>query len=127
MTRLAFHFLLVTAYFAGSVGAQEPMPVQPSPSDLPAPRLHVQTGSQHGYVTPREIARMRAAAEAEQRHARLSAQRWYGYSPLRPIVSADPTMSNYFPIWNTDVARPFIWYSTSYPATFDRAIVGEPR
>jgi hypothetical protein len=113
--------------------AQElPAPVPPgppSPSDLavpPAARAAAEYDWQR-YQNPRDIARQRSAAEADQRQARLSAQRWYGYSPLRPVVSAVPATSNYFPIWNTDVPRPFQWYAVYHPATFERGLIYDVR
>jgi len=96
---------------------------QVSPSDLP-PATHADTWAHlqqmRRYESPRQIARMKAAEEAQQRRARLNSQRWYGYSPLRPIVGATPTMGNYYPIWNTDVHRSYRWYGvTTYPVDVD--------
>ena len=111
--------------------AQDPTRTPPSrdaapvsPSDLPAPIhpdawAHLQ--QMRRYETPRQVARLKAAEEAQQRRARLSAQRWYGYSPLRPIVGATPTMGNYYPVWNTDVPRPFRWYGISHPVSVQAA------
>jgi hypothetical protein len=96
---------------------------QVSPSDLP-PDIHPDTWAHlqrmRRYENPRQMARLKAAEEAQQRRARLNSQRWYGYSPLRPIVGATPTMGNYYPIWNTDVPRPFRWYGMrTYPIEVD--------
>jgi len=96
---------------------------QVSPSDLPPavdPDTWAHLQRMRRYENPRQMARMKAAEEAQQRRARLSAQRWFGYSPLRPIVGVTPSMGNYYPVWNTDVPRPFRWYGVStYPIDMD--------
>ena len=100
-----------------------PAGAQVSPSDLPPavdPDTWAHLQRMRRYDSPRQMARMKAAEEAQQRRARLSSQRWYGYTPLRPIVGATPTMGNYYPIWNTDVPRPLRWYGiNTYPITVD--------
>src|SRR5262245_10743217 len=99
--------------------AQDGGKAEASPSDLPPPGIqpdvwsHLQAMRQ--YESPRQIARMKAAEEAQQRRSRLSSQRWYGYTPLRPIIGATPSMGNYYPIWNTDVGRVYGWYGLAYP------------
>jgi len=122
--------VITSAVMARAQDGDDDLPAPPaavsevSPSDLPPPNVHpdlwAQLQQMRRYETPRQIARLKAMEEAEQRRARLNAQRWYGYSPLRPVVSATPTMGNYFPIWNTDVPRPFRWYGTTYPVSVDR-------
>jgi hypothetical protein len=100
-----------------------------SPSDLPPPVQPLWQPAQdsRSYLEPRQIARQKSAEEAELRRSRLSAQRWYGYSPLRPTVMANPIMGNYFPIWNTDVYRPRQWYGVSSPIVLERAAVIDVR
>jgi hypothetical protein len=101
-----------------------------APSDLPPPtepQLQQTWREARPYLEPREIARQKSAEEAEMRRSRLSAQRWYGYSPLRPIVMADPSSGNYFPIWNTDLRRPRQWYGVTYPIMLERAAVIDAR
>jgi hypothetical protein len=129
MRRVAtLYVLAIVLATATDVNAQEPADGQAaagagqiaSPSDLPPP-IHPEVWRQleqiRRYDSPRTIARMKAAEEAQQRRARLNAQRWYGYSPLRPIVGATPSMGNYYPIWNTDVPRPFVWYGHAHPVS----------
>jgi len=120
--------VMTAAVIARAQDADAP-PVPPaggqvSPSDLPPPDVDPDTWAHlqrmRRYENPRQMARMKAAEEAQQRRARLNSQRWYGYSPLRPIVGATPTMGNYYPIWNTDVRRPLRWYGiNTYPISVD--------
>jgi hypothetical protein len=62
------------------------------------------------YEARQDLAQQGAMEKAQQRRARLAAARWYGHSPLRPMVSSIPTMGTYFPVWSSDVTRPAQWF-----------------
>lgn len=83
--------------------------VQPSPSDQRAALPHdllMHLRDMQRYGDEYSLARQRAIEKAEARQARISAAKWFGYSPSRPHVSSVPSMSSYYPIWNTDVRYP---------------------
>jgi hypothetical protein len=81
----------------------------PSPSDADGgvhPDLVAHMNDLRRYEEKRSLAQQAAMEQAEQRRARLAAARWYGHSPLRPMVSSMPMMGDYFPVISTDVNRP---------------------
>jgi hypothetical protein len=86
---------------------------EPSPSDVSGgvhPDLVSHMNDLRRYEESRSLAQLAAIEKAEQRRARLAAARWYGHSPLRPIVSSLPVMGDYFPAVRTDVHRPVQWF-----------------
>jgi hypothetical protein len=67
------------------------------------------------YRTPetspkKTIPQQKAELRAQQRMARLAAQRWYGYSNARPTVAAMPFTSMYRPAWQQPGGRPYRWW-----------------
>jgi hypothetical protein len=96
-------------------GQDSASPSDASPSDMvegihPDLLMHLQ--EMQRYETARDGGRAAAAEKARQRRARLAAARWYGHSPLRPMVSSIPMMGSYFPVSNSDVTRPAQWFHT---------------
>lgn len=45
-----------------------------------------------------KIRQLKAQQRAAQRQARIDSAKWYGHSPLRPVVSSLPYMETYSPI-----------------------------
>jgi len=61
-------------------------------------------------ATPKKtIPQQKAEARAQQRMARLAAQRWYGFSNARPTVAPLPFTSMYRPAWQQPGGRPYHW------------------
>lgn len=56
-----------------------------------------------------EAIHRKAAMKAEMRGRRLSTQKWFGYSNLRPTASATPFLSTYSPTWTGNSAHPSHW------------------
>jgi hypothetical protein len=116
--------LLLTVSFS-ALAQQRDIPAhggggpQSSPSDLnggvhPDLLLHMQEIQR--YESRNDLARQAAVEKAQQRRARLAASRWYGHTPLRPMVSSIPTMGSYFPVWSSDVTRPIQWFHVRAPS-----------
>jgi hypothetical protein len=70
------------------------------------------------YSDPQAAVRRRAEFEADQRQARLAAQRWFGYSNSRPTVSPTPFTGNYSPMWTSNSP-----YSTEWRGVNSATIV----
>lgn len=61
------------------------------------------------------LARLKSQARAEQRMARIEAQRWYGVSKSRPTVASTPFTSIYYgPAWSRGRRR-LAWRNQSRP------------
>jgi len=56
-----------------------------------------------------EAIHRKAATKAEMRGRRLTTQKWFGYSNLRPTASATPFLSTYSPTWTGNTAHPAYW------------------
>lgn len=50
-------------------------------------------------ITSASLVQKKAMHRAEQRQARITARKWYGFSQSRPVVNADPYMTAYSPLW----------------------------
>lgn len=114
--------LAVPAHAQDKDAALLPPPNKDGAANLPSdplgpvhPDLLMHLQEMQRYADPQSLARARAIEKAQMRQARISASKWYGHSPLRPMVSSLPAMGSYYPIWNTDVARPRQWYLTRFP------------
>ena len=53
------------------------------------------------YMDPKMSLRRIAEAKSKQRKARLAAQRWYGYSNIRPTVGTDPVHGDWGARWTS--------------------------
>lgn len=63
------------------------------------------------YQDPKAAVRVKAEERSAQRRARLAAQRWFGFSNLRPQAGPDVIYGNYSPAWTgTNSNYPFRWY-----------------
>lgn len=65
--------------------------VEPSPASEMA-LYEMERRQYQEYRSPAVKVRERAEAAAQQRTMRLEAQRWYGWSNARPLMSADPAV-----------------------------------
>jgi hypothetical protein len=68
----------------------------------PTPEMWFYEQALRRYNDPKAAVRRRAEFEADQRQARLAAQRWFGYSNSRPTVSPIPFTSTYSPMWTSN-------------------------
>lgn len=50
-------------------------------------------------IAASNLVQKKAMHRAEQRQARITARKWYGFSQSRPVVNADPYMTAYTPVW----------------------------
>jgi hypothetical protein len=68
----------------------------------PTPEMWFYEQALRRYRDPAVAVRRRAEFEADQRQARLAAQRWFGYSNSRPTVSPTPFTGTYSPMWTSN-------------------------
>jgi hypothetical protein len=67
------------------------------------------------YHSPREAVRRKAEFRSAQRQARLAAQRWFGFTNLRPTVNPVPYYGSYSPSWTGSPRDPFAWMGHGTP------------
>jgi len=65
----------------------------------PTPEMWFYEQALRRYRDPKSSVRRRAEFEADQRQARLAAQRWFGFSTSRPTVNITPFTNGYSPMW----------------------------
>lgn len=87
----------------GAPAADVP-PADTTPADAPSAeerdsQLYQMMQMLDRYEDPKQAVRRKAEEKAAQRRDRLASQKWYGYSPLRPTVSAVPWTSRYGSRW----------------------------
>ncbi len=75
----------------------------------PATKPHVTGPLPRRNTDAWEAIHRKAAMKAEMRGRRLSTQKWFGYSNLRPTASATPFQSTYSPAWTSNSAHPSHW------------------
>ncbi|HVU90232.1 MAG TPA: hypothetical protein VHD36_23065 [Pirellulales bacterium] len=107
------------ALLAPALGEAQNADVRPTPAPTPAkvttadhefsfgqmtptPEMWLYQQALRRYSDPRAAVRRRAEFEADQRQARLAAQRWFGYSIARPTVSPTPISGTYSPMWTSN-------------------------
>ena len=79
------------------------------PSFASHPEMWLYLQEQKRYDDPRAAVRRNAEFRADQRQARLAAQKWFGYSNARPMASPTPIMGSYAPGWNGNSYIPGEW------------------
>jgi hypothetical protein len=67
------------------------------------------------YQSPKEAVRRKAEQRSAQRRNRLAAQRWFGFSNLRPTANPIPYYSSYSPAWIGNSQSPFSWSGQGLP------------
>ena len=75
----------------------------------PTPEMWFYQQSLRQYRDPKMAVRRRAEFEADQRQARLAAQRWFGYSNSRPIANPSLYTGTYSPMWTSNSPYPYQW------------------
>ena len=65
----------------------------------PTPEMWFYEQERRRAEDPKEIVRANAQQKAAERHARLAAMDWFGYSNSRPNVSPDPIHGTFAPAW----------------------------
>jgi hypothetical protein len=82
----------------------------------PTPDMWLYQQALRRYSEPRAAVRRRAEFEADQRQARLAAQRWFGFSASRPTVNPTPFTGTYSPMWTSNSPYAAEWRGVN-PAT----------
>jgi hypothetical protein len=59
--------------------------------------------------SPKEAVRRKAELRTAQRQKRLEAQRWFGFTNLRPLANPVPTFGTYSPLWAGGGHDPYVW------------------
>ena len=67
------------------------------------------------YKSPQEAVRRKAEFRAAQRRKRLAAQRWFGFSNLRPTANPVPYYGSYSPAWAGSFWDAFRWSGRGGP------------
>ena len=67
------------------------------------------------YKSPEEAVRRKAEFRATQRRNRLAAQRWFGFSNLRPAVNPIPYFGSYSASWTGSFWDPNAWSGQGGP------------
>ena len=67
------------------------------------------------YQQPKEAVRRKAELRAAQRQNRLEAQRWFGFSKLRPVANPIPYYGTYSPSWVGNAWEPYSWHGYGSP------------
>jgi hypothetical protein len=104
--------------------AQQPLPLEvskaaastasPQPLEVTAtPEMWFYDQERRRYDDPNAMARRRAEEQANQRQARLAAQRWFGISNSRPRAGTDPNNGSFAPRWVGNGQLPNEWVGTS--------------
>jgi hypothetical protein len=105
-----FLAMLASWNLAALVSAQEVAKPKADALDAPAPDQVESWYYRTPETTPKKtIPQQKAELRAQQRMARLAAQRWYGFSNARPTVAALPFTSMYRPAWQQPGGRPYRW------------------
>ena len=92
----------------------EPKIGLPSSGDV-TPEMWFYMQEYQRYQQPKEAVRRKAEIRAAQRQNRLEAQRWFGFSNLRPVANPIPYYSSYSPAWVGNSWNPFSWSGSGQP------------
>ncbi len=109
---------LGSSLIAVTASAQSPKPLSDAESDLFAdlpsegtmtPEMWFYQQEYRRYKSPQEAVRRKAEFRANQRSNRLAAQRWFGFSNLRPTANPVPYYGSYSPSWVGNFSDPYAW------------------
>ncbi|MEX2112100.1 MAG: hypothetical protein WD845_02890 [Pirellulales bacterium] len=78
----------------------------------PTPEMWFYEQEMNRYDNPKAMVHERAEWRANQRRGRLAAQKWYGISNSRPMVSPFPWFGGYGPFWGSNTYDPLRWQPT---------------
>jgi hypothetical protein len=92
----------------------------------PTPEMWFYEQAMRRYRDPKVSVRRRAEFEADQRQARLAAQRWFGYSNSRPTVNPTPFTSTYSPMWTSNSPYSGQWRGVGHTTVVVPAQAGRP-
>jgi hypothetical protein len=115
---------LVWVGFGSSASAQAPKALGTTESDLfgelpsegtVTPEMWFYLQEYRRYKSPEEAVRRKAEFRASQRRNRLAAQRWFGFSNLRPSVNPIPYFGSYSASWTGNFRDPFSWSGQGGP------------
>ena len=130
--KLPLAALLLSAVFPCVAFAQQPLvsridrlPTAPGPTvGIPSmtssapqitPEMWMYLQEQRRHDDPALAIRRKAESKADQRVARISAAKWYGYSNSRPEASSIPFMGDYSPGWVGNGLSRYQWIGGSAP------------
>ncbi len=110
--RVGFSGARPTARFSQRRGARA-APVE-GVSAADNPELWVYLHEMRRYDDPKSILRRKAEERSAHRRRRLESQKWYGYSPLRPMATSIPQMGEPAPMWIGNGYHPYHWVSSPW-------------
>ena len=110
---------------AHDAAAQSPKPLTTDTeadlfADLPSegtmtPEMWFYQQEYRRYKSPQEAVRRKAEFRANQRSYRLAAQRWFGFTNLRPTANPVPYYGSYSPSWVGSSRDPYAWSGQGGP------------
>ena len=112
------------SYFSTTASAQTTKPLSDVGSDLFAdlpsggtvtPEMWFYQQEYQRYKSPQEAVRRKAEFRAVQRRKRLAAQRWFGFTNLRPTANPVPYYASYSAAWVGGFRDPFAWSGQGGP------------
>ena len=115
---------LGSSYFSTAASAQTTKPLSDVGTDLFAelpsegtvtPEMWFYQQEYQRYKSPQEAVRRKAEFRAAQRRNRLAAQRWFGFSNLRPTANPVPYYGSYSAAWVGSLWDPFAWSGQGGP------------
>ncbi|MFH1266594.1 MAG: hypothetical protein ABIK89_12770 [Planctomycetota bacterium] len=90
----------------------------------PTPEMWFYQQYAEQYQDPKVAVRQKAEERAAQRRARIAAQKWYGFSNIRPTAGIDPVHGDYSPAWSGRNANyPFRWSGYGAAAVVVRPVI----
>ncbi|MBN2023583.1 MAG: hypothetical protein JW809_12430 [Pirellulales bacterium] len=91
--------------------------VSVSSSQVPAtPEMWFYQQELRQSLDPQMVVRRNAEQRAHERHQRIAARKWFGYSNLRPTASPDPFNGEYSPYWaGNNNLYPSRWSGYGHP------------
>jgi len=116
---LAVSFGITSSSQAQRVAKSDPTDLFPrfsSDSNI-TPEMWFYMEEYRRYQSPKEAVRKKAQMRSQQRANRLAAQRWFGFSNLRPQASPVPQMGTYSPSWQGNSWNPYGWSGVGQPVT----------
>lgn len=81
------------------------------------PEMWIYSQEMQRYEDPRQAIRRRAELKAAQRHSRLAAMKWFGFSNARPQVNPVPFMGVYSPTWVGNGSDRYDWVGAGWPSS----------
>jgi hypothetical protein len=101
------------------VDRQPPVPAATTGTTSSAPQVSSEMWmylhEEQRHDDPAQAVRRKAEHKADQRMARISTAKWYGYSNSRPEASSIPFMGDYSPGWTGNGVNRYQWTAAGSP------------